>query len=167
MNFYPMAVVVCIASVSGNAMAQDNNPTSAAYHALHNAQSPYQVGPKGRQQSADPSPQPSGYWQKTWGAIAPSGRDAVLGTALGAGSKEEAEKQALADCRAKGGRGCKVQIAYRNQCGVMTIGDNRLFTASAATTEDAKAYGIELCESSDSNCRVYYSACTEPVFHHY
>lgn len=112
-------------------------------------------------------PQPTGYWEKTWGAIAPSPKGGVLGTALGASTKEEAEQRALADCKAKGGGACQVELVYRNQCGVMTLGKSMFFTASAATVEDAKAYGIELCEAEDTNCRVYYSACTEPIFHRY
>lgn len=120
-----------------------------------------------QQQPPQQPPQPTGYWEKTWGAIAPSPKGGVLGTALGASSKEEAERLALEDCKAKGGGACEVQIAYRNQCGVMAIGEKKLYTASAATIEEAKAYGIELCSAEDTNCRVYYSACTEPVFHRY
>lgn len=150
------------------AVAQDANPNSPEYHAVHNAQSPYYRGPQpGAQQPQRLPPQPTGYWEKTWGAIAPSPVGGVLGTAVGASSKEEAERVALADCKAKGGGACEVQIAYHNQCGVMTIGNERLFTASAGTVEEAKEYGLELCQAKDTNCRVYYSACTEPIFHRF
>jgi hypothetical protein len=56
-----------------------------------------------QQQVLQQPPQPTGYWETTWGAIAPSPVGGVLGTALGASSKEEAEQRALADCKAKGG----------------------------------------------------------------
>jgi hypothetical protein len=82
------------------ASAQDYPVNSPAYHAVHNPQSPYYTGPRQQQ-----PPQPTGYWETTWGAIAPSPVGGVLGTAVGAHSKEEAERLALEDCKAKrGGR---------------------------------------------------------------
>ena len=86
---------------------------------------------------------------------------------MGALSKEEAERLALADCKAKGGGACEVEIAFHNQCGAMVLGNSELFTASAGTTLDAEDVGIKYCRKHDSNCRVYYSACTEPIFHQY
>ncbi len=151
--------------VGQTAVAQDSNPNSPAYHAIHNAQSPYYQGPGSAQEAA--RPQPSGYWEKTCGAIAPSPKGGVLGTALGASSKQEAERRALADCNAKGGGGCKISISYRNQCAVMILGQTKYFTASAASLEEATSDGIQRCEAGDTSCQVYYSACTEPVFHRY
>lgn len=121
----------------------------------------------GQAQQAAAPPQPTGWWEKTWGAIAPSGRDAVLGTAVGASSEADAERLAMADCKAKGGEGCKVQITYRNQCAVMVVGDQFLGTAHAESVEMASDIGIRNCDATDTNCKVYYSACTEPKFHRY
>ena len=112
-------------------------------------------------------PQPTGYWEKTWGAIAPSPKGGVLGTALGASSKEEAERLALADCKAKGGGACEVDLAYHNQCAVMVLGDKVFNTAHAASIEEASNLGLQQCEVESGNCKVYYSACTEPIFHKY
>ncbi|WP_392389941.1 DUF4189 domain-containing protein [Acinetobacter courvalinii] len=39
-------------------------------------------------------------------------------------SKRQAEKAALTECRAKGGKKCEVDLAYYNQCAVMVTGDN-------------------------------------------
>ncbi|WP_436897433.1 DUF4189 domain-containing protein [Acinetobacter gyllenbergii] len=113
------------------------------------------------QQSA---PQPTGHWVKTWGAIAPSPKGGVLGTAVGADSKEEAERLALADCKAKGGQSCQVDLTYHNQCGVMILGDKVFNTAHAASIEEASNLGLKQCKKESGNCRVYYSACTEPYF---
>lgn len=118
----------------------------------------------GGQQAA---PQPTGYWEKTWGAIAPSPVGGVLGTAVGASSKEEAERIALADCKTKGGGACEVDIAYHNQCAVMILGDKFISTFGNATVEEASERGLTHCRKSDTNCRVYYSACTKPIFHKY
>lgn len=110
-------------------------------------------------------PQPSGYWEKTWGAIAPSPVGGVLGTAVGASSKEEAERLALVDCKAKGGRACEVNLVYHNQCAAMVVGDKRLKLYGAGTIQEAADLAMSECEKSDANCEVYYSACTEPIFH--
>lgn len=90
-------------------------------------------------------PHPVGYWEKTWGAIAPSPQGGVLGTALGASSKEEAERLALEDCKAKGGGACEVRLAYHNQCAVMVLGNNIYRTASAGSIEEAAEIGIGAC----------------------
>jgi hypothetical protein len=135
-----------------------NNPMSPYYQGQQQPQQPQQQLP----------PQPTGYWEKTWGAIAPSPVGGVVGAAVGASSKEEAEHHALEDCRAKGGGACEVEIAYHNQCAVMVIGQVNYRFASAASIPEASELGIKLCkERGDSNCRIYYSACTEPIFHEF
>lgn len=51
------------------AIAQDTNSNSNAYHAVYNPQSAYYRGPGQQPATQEPS-QPTGYWEKTWGAIA-------------------------------------------------------------------------------------------------
>lgn len=87
--------------VAGTAAIAQERPNSAQYHAVHNPNSPYYVGPN--QQPA--APQPTGYWEKTWGAIAGNPTTGILGTALGANSKADATRQAIGDCQSKGGGG--------------------------------------------------------------
>lgn len=115
------------------------------------------------------APQPTGYWQTTWGAIAGNPTTGILGSAVGARSKTEAVRRAIGDCEEKGGgRGCRVEIAYHNQCAVMVVGDNGSLTARAGSIEEASRIGIEKCgEDGDRECRVYYSACSDSVFHKY
>jgi len=167
MNKYLMHLL-CLGLLSWAASAQANLLCPAT--GIPMSQDPGCTTPNYNNQSAQQQaapqlpPQPTGYWVKTWGAIAPSPKGGVLGTAVGADSKAEAERLALADCKNKGGQSCKVQIAYHNQCGVMIIGDKFLGTARAETIDKASALGIKNCQVSDTNCRVYYSACTEPRF---
>ncbi|QDH71343.1 DUF4189 domain-containing protein [Marilutibacter alkalisoli] len=123
-----------------------------------------------QEQMQQQSPQPTGWWETTWGALAPSPVGGVLGVAVGASSKEEAESRALADCKSKGGGACEVLATYFNQCGAMALGAERIFGASAGTEKSAGEEAVRYCEQeegADANCRVYYSACTEPVFHKY
>ncbi len=155
-----LAVMVGLSSLGGDVFAQ-NSPD---YHARHNAQSPYYVGSRGEQEQKQ-MPVPNGYWQKTWGAIAANGAEGLLGTAVGASSEEDASKLALQRCSEKGG-GCKVELTYFNQCAALTTGDELYNVANARSIERASEIGLALCKKEkDTNCRVYYSACTEPIYH--
>lgn len=159
-------IVVGLALLAGVAHAQDNNPNSAAYHALHNAQSPNYVGPRPRQ----PEAQPAGYWEKTWGAIATSDSGGALGTALGASTEAQAKQFALSDCERKGGGGCRSSFAFRNQCAVAVIGSKTFRMFGAPTIADASNDGLRDCAAANRDkrsCRIYYSACTEPKFREY
>lgn len=109
-------------------------------------------------------PQPTGYWVKTWGAIATSETNRALGTAVGANSEEEAKRQALFDCKEQKGDGCRVDLTYHNQCAVMVVGKKQLGLSRAASIAEATADGLKECTAKGDNCRVYYSACTEPRF---
>ncbi|WEI17693.1 DUF4189 domain-containing protein [Acinetobacter proteolyticus] len=154
-------------SFTGMAIANDSNPNSAGYHARHNASSVYYQGPNGaaNQQQAAPQlpPQPTGYWVKTWGAIATSKTGGALGTVVGVDSQKEAEKIAMQDCKAKGGGGCKVGMSYHNQCAAMLVGSD-VTLSRAESIAVAKTEGLKECAARGDNCRVYYSACTEPRF---
>ena len=151
------------------AIAQDHPINSPAYHAVHHPQSPAYTGPRQQPEQQQP-PQPTGYWEKTWGAIATSETGGALGTAVGVSDKARAEEIALADCKEKGGIGCKPAFSYHNQCAVAVIGANTFRMYSASSVEEASIDGMKDCAVSNggaNSCRVYYSACTEPVFHRY
>ena len=103
-------------------------------------------------------------WADRWGAISADGITGSLGVSVDMPSKRKAERAAMADCRAKGGKKCGVDISYYNQCAAMILGDHRYNTSRAATEEKAIALGMGTCEKEgDTNCRVYYSACSTPV----
>lgn len=99
-------------------------------------------------------------WTTTWGAIAADAASASLGTVVGMSSEQEARRAALAQCRAKGGEKCEVDLTYYNQCAVMILGNKTYNTASAQTIERATQLGMKTCSADDTNCRVYYSDCS-------
>lgn len=74
-----------------------------------------------------------------------------------------AELLALDDCKSKGGTNCTVAISYGNGCVAMVFGDSLLTTGSGGTKEEAENKATHSCSSGDTNCRVYYSACSLPV----
>ncbi len=105
--------------------------------------------------------QPAGpHWETRWGAIATDGAKAALGAVSGMRSKRQAKKLALAQCRAEGGTKCKLDLAYYNQCAVMVTGDKLYMSQGAPTIELATRLALASCEEADTNCHVYYSACS-------
>ena len=129
---------------------------------------PYSATSCGRAPSAQQSPQTSGYGspaplESRWGAIATDDVKGVLGTAVGERSEQGAQSTALADCRAKGGSPCKLQLSYSNGCGVMLVGSRGFSTAAAGTKEEAIQKGMAICSSDgDTGCHVYYTDCSSP-----
>ncbi|WP_425493929.1 DUF4189 domain-containing protein [Lysobacter gummosus] len=71
---------------------------------------------------------------------------------------------AMEDCRSQGGRECKLEIAYFNQCGVIVEGDKGYNVASAESVSRAVELASQVCEKSDTNCQVYFSDCSHAEF---
>lgn len=108
-------------------------------------------------------PDPGPYWQTRWGAIAADGSTGTFGVSNDVASKRVAEKNAKAMCKSKGGRKCKLQSTFYNQCGALAWGDTHYSSFRAPDIDDAKKSAVEHCEKTTTNCRVYYSACSYPV----
>jgi hypothetical protein len=111
---------------------------------------------------------PSGpQWATRWGAIAidPKTSKGGVGVATDMKSQRAAEKEAIKRCRSSGGgKTCRIQTSYDNQCGAIASGDNDyMSTANAGTIDDATGLALAECERASSNCRVYYSNCSYPV----
>ncbi|KAF1716641.1 DUF4189 domain-containing protein [Pseudoxanthomonas wuyuanensis] len=103
---------------------------------------------------------PAPVFANGWGSVAADGSLGILGDATGMASKRKAEKAALLKCRERGGKACKVDMSYHNQCVVLVSGDSRYIVQTAASIGLASDVGIEKCSAKDSNCRVHYSACS-------
>ncbi|MCH7294311.1 DUF4189 domain-containing protein [Acinetobacter higginsii] len=112
-----------------------------------------------------PSASPPPVWADRWGAIATDNKTGSLGVSVDMKNKTKAQKAAIADCQAKGGKTCEVDIAYYNQCAAMVLGSKKYNTARAATKEKAIELGMQACNSEDGNknCSVYYSGCSTAV----
>jgi hypothetical protein len=115
-----------------------------------------------------PSPQPSGYWVKTWGALAtsdgPNG-----GISVGKNSKKDAGLSAVADCTKKGGDNCKVALSYFDQCVAIlqpVSGQGAETMLSAISIEEAVKLAGPICSDNNggAECKVVYSECTDPIF---
>jgi uncharacterized protein DUF4189 len=101
-------------------------------------------------------------WADRWGAIAIDNTNGSVGVAADKASKRKAEKEAMIQCRGKKGSGCRLEVSYGNQCGVIAWGDNFYATASSTTIEEASAAAINNCSQHTSNCKIYYANCSMP-----
>ena len=119
------------------------------------SEEPTQQAPQ--QQAAPPQ------WTSRWGAIATDSVKAVLGTATDMASKNEAEQRALKECQTKGGTQCKLQNSYSNACVAMITGSKIFNVGSDADLNRAVQSGMKKCTAADTDCHVYYSACSLPV----
>ncbi|HHA2856732.1 TPA: DUF4189 domain-containing protein [Stenotrophomonas maltophilia] len=114
--------------------------------------------------------EPAGQWHKTWGAIASSPSTNEAGVATGRATKEDAERVALEGCGMRAARDCRVLIAYRNQCAAWVVPQSqrngaRGGVASGKDLKEAIAQAQKICvDPAGTQCKVAYSACSEPVY---
>lgn len=102
-------------------------------------------------------------WVSKWQAIATDVPQGILGTSKDVSTADESEKVAIADCRAKGGVTCEIQISYRNGCVAMAVGEKTSNVRGAATLDAAEATSMDECSKGNTKCVVYYSACSLAV----
>jgi Domain of unknown function (DUF4189) len=77
-------------------------------------------------------------------------------------NKGLAEQAALAECKAKGGTACRLDVTYTNGCAAMVAGDAAYKVSSAATMDEAVGAATKICSSASTGCHIYYSACSLP-----
>jgi hypothetical protein len=127
---------------------------------------PIPPGYYSNQQTAQPQlprpPPPE--WATQWGAIATDKTKGVLGAVTGLSSKSEAQQAAMADCQAKGGSPCKLEVAYDNECATLAVGSKGYSINTGNTPDAASQLAIKTCsaDGDDPACHVYYSACSLP-----
>ncbi|MDY4294899.1 MULTISPECIES: DUF4189 domain-containing protein [unclassified Xanthomonas] len=128
------------------------------------------------------APRPTGYWVKTWGAIAMGPGDGwnSFGVTTGKASKSEAEADALKRCVSNGVKDCRIGLSYRNQCAAVAepqIGgksylDGLTNFVAAGSEEAAGDVAVQRCEQDNRavtgmQCKVIYTACSRAVFKSY
>lgn len=121
-------------------------------------------GPDDSQQQAPARQQlpPRQRWEDRWGAIATDGPGGSFGASTNMLSRNSAENRALVECHSKKMNVCSIELWYRDACAAMVIGDNRHTSNYAPTESEAVQIGMQKCNAVDTNCHVYYSACSLP-----
>lgn len=102
-------------------------------------------------------------WADRWGAVVVDEQTGQAGLVADRTTKQEAIDAAMRDCAKFGSPNCKLQLAYHNQCVAIGWGVDRFTTASAPTVKDAEADAMRGCSSITTNCKIAYSACSNPV----
>lgn len=96
---------------------------------------------------------------QAWGAVAQGG--SVLGVSTGMRSDLEAQREAIEDCRSKGGRGCDVLSSYYDMCVSVIVSGENTYWAEWYDEEGSRERATSDCQRSGSlGCAVSYSNCT-------
>ena len=68
-------------------------------------------------------------------------------------TEEAAIQAATAMCQRKGGKNCRVDITYSNQCGALAWGSSHAVSARGRTLEIASKFAIDACENDRQEVR--------------
>lgn len=102
-------------------------------------------------------------WADQWGAIATDGQK-TWGISESMPSKNIAISEAMDDCLTRGGKNCKLKLAYFNQCAAIVGTEENSVVARSPNENKAIDFATEGCrKKSKDKCRVYYSGCSLPV----
>lgn len=129
-----------------------------------------QCGPDSGTSRAEPAPpRPTGEWIKTWGAVAGSDATGESGAVVGKLTEEEARSAAIYQCALGGATDCKVDLAYKNQCVALVSSEINSVSQGSATKQRAIDLAMSRCakKSGGRECKVMYTACSDPIFRKY
>ncbi|MBT2748600.1 DUF4189 domain-containing protein [Lysobacter sp. ISL-42] len=102
-------------------------------------------------------------WESRWGAVATDDKG-KFGIATDQKSERLARKQAVDECRRRGGAPCTAEFTFRNQCAAVATSAKVSYSQGAASEEEAKELSMRKCLASDSGeCWIYYSGCSLPI----
>ena len=104
-------------------------------------------------------------WEKRWGAFTSDSVTGKVGVSSGVVTKRKAEKEAVQDCRTRGGSKCEVLLTFNNQCGAIASGDNAkggayVAVANAPTKTEAAQMAVDNCNKRVGSCSVFLTECS-------
>lgn len=106
--------------------------------------------------------QPAVKWVSQFQALVTDTPKGILGIAVDRRSEEDAKEMAFADCRSKGGTECELELAVRNGCIAMAVGTSSKAIFDGDTEQEAESRAMGRCNQHDTNCGMYYKACSLP-----
>lgn len=122
--------------------------------------------PIGNSQQPQQREPPPPRWADRWGAIASAnpGSPPAFGASNNRPSEDSAKKSALADCRATPNAKCSVETTYHNQCFAEVWGEKTPVSSTGGSLAAAIKASMEYCRAKgNTQCKLYYSACSYPV----
>ncbi|MCD5987894.1 MULTISPECIES: DUF4189 domain-containing protein [Pseudomonas] len=125
--------------------------------------------PDDPQTSQSAPPRMTGEWIKTWGAVAGSDATGESGAVVGKLTEEEARSVALHRCALGGATDCKVNLAYKNQCVALISSEINSVVQGSVSEQRAIDLAMASCkeDSGGRECKVLYTACSDPIFRKY
>jgi hypothetical protein len=95
-----------------------------------------------------------------FGAIAFSPQNGAFGYSYGAGTRAQAERIAMNNCRANGA-GCRLLVYFQNACGALAVGNgNGYGFAWAASRAQAEGRAMRECRNRTSSCGIVAWSCS-------
>lgn len=95
-----------------------------------------------------------------FGAIAFSPQNGAFGYSYGAGTRGQAERIAMSNCRANGA-GCRLLVYFQNACGALAVGNgNGYGFAWAGSRGQAEGRAMRECRNRTSSCRIVAWSCS-------
>jgi hypothetical protein len=95
-----------------------------------------------------------------YGALAYSNTTGAFGDSRDYPSRSQAEDKAMSEC-SKRGKGCKLLITLRNECGALATGKNYGYGFAAAVTRgEAEQVALKYCRKNASDCKIAVWVCT-------
>ncbi|MFC3902288.1 protein of unknown function [Acinetobacter marinus] len=114
--------------------------------------------------SSSSSGVPTTYWNITWGAFAYDKNLGIAGGSANKGGKWSAKSAAKKDCKARGGKKCKILRAFNSLDGCIGVvkGPKKVGWNFRDTAEEAGQISKDYCESYEGkgNCQVIYTGCS-------
>ena len=99
----------------------------------------------------------------TLGAIVMDAASGMTGIGGSQPTEEAAIQAATAMCQRKGGKNCRVDITYSNQCGALAWGSSHAVSARGRTLEIASSSPSTPAKTTGKKCEVFFSDCSLPV----
>jgi hypothetical protein len=152
-------MVICLSACTGQASAEGGCPPGEV---PYNTPAARQCVPMGGGSSYSSG----SVWERRWGALAEDfGASGSAGTGLSANAvtKWGARRLALKQCRATGGKDCKIWTYYFDQCAALARGDVASSYATDMTIELATETAMQRCNRGGSGCRIERAECSDPV----
>lgn len=150
--------VLISALLCGNSFAEGMCPSGYYQTTPATAQGPIGCAPIPSATQAKHS------WSDRWGSIASDGKG-NFGINANSASKSASVSDAIEECKARKGDGCKVVTTYKNQCAAVVASTVQSSVVNAESMEIAISNGMKNCRSKSNgeDCWVYYSGCSLPA----
>jgi Domain of unknown function (DUF4189) len=121
----------------------------------------YSCAPMGGSDASGSSSASQPQWQTRWGAIATA--NGAFGVSADLPSEEAAVSAALSHCQSRSeGRSCAAKVAYYDQCIALAWGDGLNKIARGPDLAKVRETALQECQSSTTNCKLFYSGCSYP-----